>query len=96
MNRLMSDIIEQKQLNHEEHQALKHIGKVIHNCGYEMVVRNFASRNIVNEEYENSSEMEKLGSQFLAMIDRCNESANEQKIAHALLIILHKIALDIL
>jgi len=97
MNRLMSDIIKQKQLPQEEHQAWKSIGKAICNHGFEIYIRNVASsNNLENEEYKNYSDTERLGCQFLKIIDQCNESTNEQEFAHKFLIFLHKVALNIL
>jgi len=97
MDRLMSDIIRQKQLPQEEHQAWKRIGKAICNNVFDINIRNLVSLyDSENEEYENFSDTERLGCKFLRIIDRRNESTNDQEFAHQLLIILHKVALNIL
>jgi hypothetical protein len=97
MDRLMSDIIKRKGLPQEEHQAWKRIGKAIRNHGFEICIRNVASSyNLEIEEYEDFSDTEKLGWKFLKIIDKCNESTNEQQFADKFLIFLHKIALNIL
>ena len=79
----MSDIIKQKQLPQEEHQALKRIGKAICNHDFEIFIRKLASIcNIENEEDENFSDTERLGCQFLKIIEECNESTNDTRIVH--------------
>jgi hypothetical protein len=93
----MCDIIKQKKIDQEEHQALKCIGKAICNYGFEMCIKSLASIfNIVNEDNGNFSDTEKLGYQFLEIIDQCNESLNDQQFANKFLIFLHKVALNIL
>jgi hypothetical protein len=97
MNRLMCDIIKQKKIDQEEHQALKCIGKAICNHGLHMIIKNLASSyNIVTEDNRNFSDTEKLGYEFLEIIDQCNESLNAQEFADKFLIFLHKVALNIL
>jgi len=93
----MSDIVKQKKLPQEEHQALKRIGKAICDHGCAISIRQLAVEyNVGNGEFENSYEIERLGWQFLKIIDKCNESTNEQKCAHKFLIFLHRIALNVL
>jgi hypothetical protein len=93
----MSDIVRQKQLTQEEHPAWKRIGKAIRNHRFEMRIRNLASlHNLEDKEYENSSDTERLGCQFLKIIDKCNEYPNEQEFVDKFLIFLHKVALDVL
>ncbi len=88
--------MKRKQLPQEEHQALKRIGKAICDHGFAMSIRRLAVEyNVGNGEFENSSDTERLGGQFLKIIDQCNESTNEQSIAHQFLIWLHIIALNV-
>ncbi|CAF3949624.1 unnamed protein product [Rotaria sp. Silwood2] len=97
MNRLMSDIIKQKQIVQEEHQALKRIGNAICMHDHEIHIREIARlSNMENEEYDvNVSDTERLGSLFLKLIEQFNQSMNEQEFAHRFLIFLHKVALNI-
>ncbi len=97
MNRFMSDIVERKSILQVEHQAWERIGKAIRNDGCEMWIRHVGSlHNLDGEEYENCSDIERLGGQFLKIIDECNESPNHQEFADKFLVFLHKVALDIL
>ncbi len=97
MDRLMSDIIKERQLPQEEHQALKRIGKAICNHDFEKFIKKLANIcNIQNGEDENLSDTERLGSHFLKIIEECSDSTNLQDCAHKFLIFLHEVALDIL
>ena len=95
MNYLMCDISKNKQLPQEEHQALKHIGKAIRDTGFEIWTRNTAlSYQLKIEESGNFSDLEKLGWQFLTLIDRFNETPLGQSHANEFLIFLHRVALQ--
>jgi hypothetical protein len=97
MDRLMSDIIKQKRLPQEEHQALKCIGKAICNAGLGRTIKELVSQfDMQNEVHENFPETEKLGSDFLKVIDGYNNSITNQTVTQYFLIVLHKVALDVL
>jgi hypothetical protein len=83
----MIDIIKQKQLPQEEHQAWKRIGRAL--CNMDLY-------NLEDEEDQNFSNTKKLGCRFLKLIDEWNEYADKQELVHQFLSILHKIALNIL
>jgi hypothetical protein len=94
MNRLMCDIIRQKKMPQEDHQAWRSIGTAIHNGGFQSIIRNLAtSFNLSSEEYRSLPETEKLGCQFLRVIERLNEVAQCQKLADEYLAFLHRVAL---
>lgn len=97
MNYLMCDIMKSKQLPQEEHQAWKRIGKAIRDTGFEEAIGSTAllSRLLI-EEPANFCDVEKLGWQFLTLIDRFNETPLGQSHANEYLMFLHRVALQIL
>jgi hypothetical protein len=96
MDRLMSNIIRQKQLPQEEHQALQRIGKEICSRGLDRTIKLlFSSFWRVTEEHLNVSETEILGRQFLEAIELYSSVSSAQEHAHMFLVLLHEIALNI-
>ena len=97
MNYLMCDISKNKQLPQEEHQAWKRIGKAIRDARSEEAIRRAAVLfRLEIEEPGNFCDVEKLGWQFLTLIDKCNETALGQNHANKFLIFLHRVALQTL
>jgi hypothetical protein len=98
MDQLMSDIIEQKSILHGEHETWERIGKSMRkDPKIEMELRDMGLlRNLNDEEFENCSDVERLGGQLLKIIDRFNECPSQQAYADKYLLFLHKVALGIL
>jgi len=96
MNRLMADIIESKKLPQQDHQALKRIGESLHKSNYANAVQYLAGYFCITiDDYENLSEIEIMGANFLKIIEKYSESSSTQAHANSFLIFLHRIALRI-
>jgi hypothetical protein len=98
MDQLMSDIIEQKSIFHEEYETWECIGKAMRrNREIEMEIEHMEFfRDLNDEEFENCSDLQRLGGQLLKMIGQFNECPSRQAFANKYLLFLHKVALGTL
>lgn len=97
MNYLMCDIRKMNQSPQEEHQAWKRIGQAMRAANLEETIRKAAFvYQLQVEEPENVCNLQKLGWQFLTLIDKFNETALVQNRAHKFLMFLHRVALQTL
>lgn len=95
MDHFMSDIVKRKQLIQQDHEALKIIGEAICKRGWKNLVEDLVLLwNIDEKDYNNMSETEKLGSQFLNIIEIRNQSEPAQKWIHEWLTFLQNVALN--